>query len=555
MSIGQILSGLSDRYHLLSYGSRAAQPRQQTLRALMNWSYDLLSAGAQLLWTRASVFADSFELDAAEGVCAGGRIEALDVRDLLSELVDHSVLIRVDHGRRVRYRLLEAVREYVVDRLRDSGDLDAARRRHRDWYAGFVAGARDTLASGSQVECYLRLRAEHPNLRLAFDVCTTSPADARIGLLMVADLQHYWVMAGAFSEGRRWVRQLVEHAPTAPERIGALTVASKLAVLQGDSAESLTLLRQARSAVESTGERGWMADIAHTEGLAVLFWGEAEGSIGLFNDALVRHRAAGNDFGVMIALIQLATANSRVGDEVRAFALCAECLEISHRHDDRWCASMALWTQAMIRWNWGEHAQADALAKDALRIKESFGDRMGMAIAMDVIAWVAEANGNHVRAARLLGAVEAAFRSVGATSLFRHLAEPHAQCVERARRALGAESFDEAITAGRTLGLNEAVALALKRGLSTRAPSPVPRQDSELTSREHEIAELVTKGLSNREIAAALVISPRTAEKHVEKILTKLGLNSRTQIGVLIATENAAGEPPPNPPTQLAIGN
>lgn len=168
---------------------------------------------------------------------------------------------------------------------------------------------------------------------------------------------------------------------------------------------------------------------------------------------------------------------------------------------------------------------------------------------------MAEAHGQHGRAAQLLGAVETAWRSVGATALFRHLAEPHARCAERARDGLGSTAFDEAINAGRVLEFDAAVALALKRGTRACTPSPVPRHDPELTTREHEIAELIAKGLSNREIAATLVISPRTAEKHVEKILTKLGLSSRTQIGVLIATGIAAGNELATAPERLAMGS
>lgn len=541
LSVDQILTGLSDRYHLLTQGSRAALPRQQTLRSLMDWSYDLLSAGAQLLWARTSAFADSFELDAAEGICSDDQIRSGHVLDLLSELVDKSVLLREDQGTRVRYRLLETVREYGLQRLQDSGEQDTVRRRHRDWYSRFTSLAREGLGDGSQVEWYLRLRAEHSNLRLALDYCNRTAQDALIGLRMAADLQHYWVMTGSFSEGRRWFGQLLEKAPASGERVGALTVTGKLAVLQGDSEEGLVRLEEARKRLSPSADQQWVADIAHTEGLAALFWGESENAIAMFNEALARHRAAGNDFGVMLALIQLATAKSLLGDAERAMKLCEECLEISQEHDDQWCASMALWTQSLIRWHWGEHGHAEALARETLRIKENFGDRMGMAMAMEVIAWVAETQGHHARAAQLLGAVEAAWRSIGGSSLFRHLAESHAKCAERARDALGTAVFDEAFGKGRALDFDDAVALARGRGARTRAPSPVPRQDTELTTREHEIASLVAKGLSNREIAAQLVISPRTAEKHVEKILTKLGLNSRTQIGVLIATGIAAG--------------
>lgn len=541
LSVDQILRALSDRYRLLTQGSRAALPRQQSLRSMMDWSFDLLSEGGKKLWARTSVFADSFELDAAEGICPDDELHGDHVIDLLAELVDKSVLIKEDHGSLVRYRLLDTVREYGLHRLRDSGELHEVRRRHRDWYAEFATRACAGLEDGTQVQWYHRLRAEHPNLRLALDFCTGEPGEARVGLRMASDLQHYWVMRGSFSEGRRWLTQLLAAEPMAPERIGGLAVAGKLAILQGDTAEGLSQLEDARDLAMRCGEESWLADIAHAEGLAALFWGESANAIALFGEALERHEAAGKDFGMMLALIQSATARSLLGDADQALALLDQCLEISTMHSDRWCASMALWTQALIRWHWGDHTHADLLAKDCLRIKEDFGDRMGMAMAMEVIAWVAETQGHHARAAQLLGAIQTAWHSIGA-SLFKHLADDHAKCEERARDALGAAAFVDAFVKGRDLEFDEAVALALRRSARSRPPSPVPTHEPGLTSRELEIAELVAKGLSNREIAATLVISPRTAEKHVEKILTKLGLSSRTQVGVWVATGNAAAQ-------------
>lgn len=539
LSVQQILDGLSDRYRLLTQGSRAARPRQQTLRALMDWSFDLLSESAQLMWERASVFAHSFELDAAEGVCAGDGLDTADVLDLLAELLDKSVLIREERASRVRYRLLETVREYGLHKLRQSGDLDAVHQRHRDWYARLAEEARDGLEDGTQVEWYHRLRAEHPNLRAALDYCAANPASARVGLRIAADLQHYWVMAGSFSEGRRWLNQLLQSELDAPERIGGLTVAAKLAVLQSDSGQALAEVAEARSLANALGQERWLADIAHTEGLASLFWGEPGAALAHFAEALDLHKAAHNDFGMMLALIQSASACALLGDNAYALDLCEDCLELSTKHGDRWCAAMAMWTQAMLRWKWGEHTRAETLAKETLRIKEEFGDRLGMAMAMELIAWCAEKHDQPARAAQLLGAVDSALRSVGATTLFKHLAADHAACEERTHAALGPKVWKENYDKGSAYEFAGAVSMALQRSARSPAPSPVPRHDSQLTSREHEIAELVAKGLSNREIAAQLVISPRTAEKHVEKILTKLGLTSRTQIGVWFATGSA----------------
>jgi len=536
LSVQQILDGLSDRYRLLTQGSRAALPRQRTLRSLMDWSFDLLSPGAQLLWARSSVFARSFALDAAIGVCADADLPAVDILDLITELLDKSVLIRDEQEQRVRYRLLETVREYGLNRLRASGELPIVRNRHRDWYAKLAADAKSGLENGTQVKWYRRLQIEHPNLRAALDYCAATPQSATVGLQMAADLQHYWVMTGSFSEGRRWVRQLLVSAPDAPERIGGLTVGGKLAVLQADASDGLAQLTEARELAVALGAEGKLADIAHTEGIASLFWGEPGAALAHFAEALDAHKAAGNHFGIMLALIQSATARSMLGETSHALELCDECLEISTRHDDRWCAAMAMWTQALLWWQWGDHRRAESLARESLRIKEEFGDRLGMAMAMELLAWVAEKQQRYRRAAELLGVIETARRTVGSTSLFKHLAQGHAECEQRSQAALGVQAWEASVQRGRELDFEAAVTMALRRASSTVSPSPIPRAEGELTTREHEIAVLVAEGLSNRDIAAKLVISPRTAEKHVEKILTKLGLHTRTQIGVWVAT-------------------
>lgn len=535
LSVRQILDGLSDRYRLLTQGSRTALPRQRTLRSLMDWSYDLLTEDAQLLWARISVFAGSFELDAAEGICPDDELPRIDVRDLLAELVDKSVLLRDERDGQARYRLLETIKEYGLNRLRASGELATLRRRHRDWYAALTAHALTQLEDGEQIEAYHRLRAEQANLRAAFEFCAASADDARVGLRMATDLRHFWIMSGTLSEGRRRLNELLALAPDTPDAVGGLTAASKLTILQADVAEGRKLLARARVLAMATGQETWLAEITHNEGIASLFSGDPATALKHFTDSHDAHKKVGNDFGIMVALIQSAAARSLLGETSHALELCEECLEISERHGDRWCAALAMWTQALLRWHWNEAERAETLAAETLTIKEAFDDRLGMAMAMELIAWVTEKRGQHARAATLLGAVQSAMRSVGTPSLFKHLERGHDICLERTRAALG-ETWQTHVDKGAAMDIDSAIALALRRTAKPTVTHHADRQDDDLTSREREIAELVAQGMSNRDIAASLVISPRTAEKHVEKILTKLGLSSRTQIGVWFAT-------------------
>jgi DNA-binding CsgD family transcriptional regulator len=552
LSVEQVLDRLEDRYRLLTSGSRVAQPRQQTLRGLMDWSFDLLSPDEQLLWARLSVFAGSFELDAAEQVCRDGAGPGGFLPELVAELVDKSILVPEERAAgagepQVRYRLLETIRQYGHDRLAESGAEDQLRLAHRDFYASAVDLAHRGLFGPGQVEGYLRMRAEHPNLRAALEYSVTAPGEALAGLRVATKLHHYWVMSGSFSEGRRWLQRLLAQAPEVPagDEAAALAVAGRLAVLQGDSDEGRSLVTKAHSLAESAGDGGVAADAAHAEGLAAMFWGDPATGLGLFEEALAGQRAAGDLFGAALALVQLATARSLLGDAEGALAASDECLALSRAHDERWCAALALWTQALAVWRQGDLARASELAAQTLRLKQPFGDRMGMAMCMEVLAWVAAAHGRGDRTARLLGAVHSAWRSIGA-SLFLHLVDDHERCEARARDMLGRSTFEAAFAEGAALPFDHAVAYALEErrsaGSGRRSAGRVGSGPLSLTRREAEIADLVAKGLSNREIAAALVIAPRTAEGHVEKILSKLGFTSRAQIAAWVAETRARPE-------------
>lgn len=217
-----------------------------------------------------------------------------------------------------------------------------------------------------------------------------------------------------------------------------------------------------------------------------------------------------------------------------------ECIAMSTARGEQWCAGLARWTEALVAWRQGRPAKVRTYARDVLRLKEPFGDRMGMAMSMEVIAWALAAEGKHEQAAVLLGAVQSALSSIGG-SLFRHLLEDHDACVEQTRAALGEAKFDEEFRTGATLEFDEAVTLAMARRGRSAATRDSGEGSVRLTRREREIAALVADGLTNREIAERLVMSQRTAEGHVAKILGKLGLTSREQVTAWFAEHGDAG--------------
>jgi predicted ATPase/DNA-binding NarL/FixJ family response regulator len=539
LSPEQIVSRLTDRYRLLTAGSRAARPRQQSLRALIDWSFDACTPGEQTLWSRLAVFPSDFDLDAVEEICSGDGLPRESILEALSGLADKSIVAAEDHPRQVRYRLLESIREYGRERLAGTGAAEGLRQRHRDYYRQLAAAAEADWFSPRQVEWMARLHAEHANLRAALDRCLLDPETAPAGLAMAASLDVHWLGIGSPAEGRRWLeRGLALVTDARPERAKALWVASRLALNQGDIVAAESMLPESRALGEQIGDHHVVANATQYLGQAALLRGELEPASRLFEQALEQHRRLGDDSGIAFTLARLAMALSLSGDEERADTYYRESLATSEAKGELWCRAFALWNYSLVTFQRGDTRRAVDLARESLRIKREFDAHVGTAQCLEVLAWMATADGEHERAARLLGAVGSLWRDVGA-SLFEHLAHFHGECEAKTRRALGERAFVNAFRQGAKLPLEESVAYALGENAASDVAAG---QDAAaaLTRRELQIADLVATGLSNRDIAAMLVISQRTAEGHVEHILTKLGFTSRAQIAAWVTEQRAA---------------
>ena len=547
LAVEQILDRLSDRFALLTRGSRAALPRQQTLQALLDWSHDLLEPRERLAWARASVFSGGFDLAALEAVAADEDLPGSELPDVVDGLVAKSVLVRepVEIAGAARFRMLDSLREYGAARLAEADGAATYAERHCRWYAELAQAAAQELFSPAQVDWFARLRADHDNLRGALERLAHDPAGAVDGLRMASALQHHWVMVGRFSEGRAWVERLLAGLPPATEqepvelattRAAGLEVAGRLAVLQGQLDVGRPLLKEALETATAVGDPTWRAHALHGLALGSSFWGEPAGALPLLEEALALHREGTDPFGVPLALVQIATVHATLDDPDQAMAYSEECIALSEAASERWCAALARWVAALVQWRLGHGARARTYARDVLRLKEPFGDRMGMAMSVEVVAWAESDAGRPKEAARLLGAAQSALDSIGA-SLFGHLHEEHDRCLARTREALGDRAFRRAFDEGTTLRFDEAVILALGRRTPAGGTAETGDDEVRLTRRETEIAALVAEGLSNREIAERLVMAQRTAEGHVARILGKLSFNSRSQLAAWVAAQ------------------
>jgi predicted ATPase/DNA-binding CsgD family transcriptional regulator len=541
LSPEEILHRLSDRFRLLGTGPRSAPARQQTLRACIEWSYELCTSAERLLWARLAVFAGGFDLAAAEGIC-DDDVACEDLLDLVASLVDKSILIREGHGTVVRYRLLETIREFGRDKLRQTGEETVVHRRHRDWYAELVARAETEWISPRQVDWLARLQREQPNLRAAQEFCLTEPGEAGAALPIATSLYLYWLARGLLSEGRQWLdRALAQQPQPTAERARALYAASMLAGQQSDIAAASALVEEGHQVAGQLGDATTRALFTLASGYLAVYRGDLHRSVALLDVVLDTFRTGDNIPRLLEALFALAVASGGLGDATQALACHEEMLAITEPRGEVWHRSLSLWAFGLAVWP-QDPRRAAGLVQESLRLKRPLNDLLGFAWCLEALAWIAVGEQDHQHAATLLGAAEELWHTIGtAPATVRHLLGSHEECKRQTRRALGERAYGAAFQRGNSLSLADALAYALNEKPQA-APRPATAKKTTLTRRERQVANLVAESLTNKEIAARLVISQRTAETHVENILVKLGFTSRTQIATWVIQQRTTGQ-------------
>ena len=542
LSPGQILSRLDARFQLLSGGGPASQPHHRTLEAALEWSYELLSGGEQAMWRRVSVFAGSFDLEAAEAVCAVGRVSAGRVADLVDALVAKSILVREGQGT-ARYRLLDTLAEFGLAKLSGRGNERRLRLRHLAWYAG-LAVRREAFGPG-RAGWIAALDANHENLRAALRFCASEPEEAATGAQLACDLWRYWETHGHLTEGRRVLAALLDQLDSkSPVRPRALWVAGYLAELQGDIREARVLLEAAISTAESTGDAEAIAYATTYLGFVLYSLGDAAGGQAIAETALRLHRAADDGVGAALALMAIGYMHLSSGEPGAAAERFAECERLC-RGGNVVFETYAQWGLATTGWLLDDPDDAAAQASAALSTMRDLDDPIGVALCLDTLSWAAAGQRQAVRALTLLSADDAAWSAIQ-IGLPNTLREQHDAAIATARAAVSEAACRAATEKGAAMGQAEAIAFALGESPSPSSPAdPLHDQGRPyLTDREHEVAALITQGMSNSEIAAALVISARTVETHVQHIMNKLGCGTRAQIAAWVASGPAP--PPPS---------
>jgi predicted ATPase/DNA-binding CsgD family transcriptional regulator len=544
LTVEQIAARLDDRFRLLTGGGPVVLPRHQTLRATMDWSYDLLSETERLVLRRLSVFARGWSLEAAEAVCSGD-IEAAGVLDLLTRLVDKSLVIAETHAREARYRMLETVRQYAWGKLLASGEMANTRMRHRDWYLQLAERANPRLRGTESRAWRDRLEIEHDNLRAALEWSRTEEGGAEAALRLAVALRWFWFLQGHWNEARGWFEGALARSGDAPASalVKPLASAAYYAYRHGDYERTTALCEKGVALCRQLGNTETHSWFLHYLGFAAAALGDYARAASLHEEGLALSRESGDKSLMGFGLAQLGRTAWRQGDLERAGALSNDGLVLGKEVEDKWVIAYALCNLGAVALDQSEYEQAAVLFAEGLARCEEVGDRLDTKRCLEGLAGVACFRGHYERAARLFGAAQIL------RELSVQLPEPPADRAQYDRYVVALRArFDETSLAaawaeGRAMTPEEAIAYAREPDQparrTTKAADPLT-----LTPREREVAALIAKGLTNRDIAACLVIAERTAEGHVQNILNKLGIRSRAQIAAWAVAEGlSTGRP------------
>lgn len=538
LSIRELLDRINDRFTLLNRGDPTASPHHRSLDAMVRWSYDLCTPQEQRLWTRLAAFTGSPDLASIQAVCGFPPLEATELLDALDGLVAKSILLPEIRNGEMRYRLLETLREFALVHGRPSEDHDRARRAHVDHYRSWATRTAQSFFGPDQTESLERLASDFANLELAFEGSLGEPGRTREALQLASSLSVYWI-TGHLREGRRWLAQALQ-ADTAPsvERGNALWVAAAVAALHGELPLAKEHLLAAGDIVRSTGDPRLTAHVATWSGQVALTSGDLPIARHAFETARVGHADLADPEGLLMTLFLRAFLKSAEGDQEGAAESCREAIDRSEDLGETWGRSYAVWVLAYDAWTRHDLAAAEEWAKQSLELKLAFRDDVGTALVINLMAGIALERGEATKAAQLLGGVEALWSRLDTrTAAFGPVLGSQYKAIESTvEEKLGHATFQRLYEEGRRLDPDGRTRLALDhitepdKDRSEAAPAP-----DLLTAREKEVASYLADGLSNRAIAAALVISPRTAEVHVEHILAKLEVRSRAEAGMWAA--------------------
>jgi predicted ATPase/DNA-binding winged helix-turn-helix (wHTH) protein/Tfp pilus assembly protein PilF len=468
LPVEQILRMLDQRFRLLTSGNRSDLPRQQTLRAMIDWSYDLLDAAEKQLFARLSVFAGGWTLAAAERIGEGDGLTREDVVYVLIALVEKSLVVVSEDGE--RYRLLETMRAYAQEKLAPIDGAQLIGARHRDYFLALAEEAEPRLTGAEQGVWLRRLEDEHDNLRTALEWGLRE--HGAVGALRLCGaLQRFWWTRGHLSEGREWCARALAAArteePTAV-RAKALSAAGLLAYWQGDYPAARAHHEQCLAMRRQAGDRSGAGVSLNNLGMVARSQGEPDAARALYAESLTIKRELGDRFGSAATLNNLGNLAAEQGDYRASRTHHEESLAILREMGDRGTIATALENLGSVAYDQGELAAAHTLHVESLTMRRELGDTLGIVISLERLAAVAAAVGSPLRAARVWGAAERLRGEIGSALSPQDRAQRE-RCVVTARAAAGnAAAFAAAWQEGGTLAIAPTIELAFKNTVERR---------------------------------------------------------------------------------------
>src|SRR5215203_3827488 len=581
LSIEQISERLEGSLELLTRGGRTAVPRQRTLKGTLDWSHELLSEPERVLFRRLSVFAGGWTLEASEVVASGEGVAEREVLDLLSGLVEKSLVVakESDEGG-VRYRLLEPIRQYAREKLEKSGRAGAARRRHAEFFLTLAEAGDLGLWGPDQHKWLERLKPDHDNMRAALS-WASERGDVELSLQLAGSLRRFWQAQGHYSEGRGWLVETLakdDGGSSASARAKALEALARLAGeqddldqkenaaqkglelstasgiagslvasfrdhvgdvagIRGDYARAERLYEESLSAYRKAGDKRGMAEAIGRLRNVSLFRGDYKRAKELYQEALGLSRELGGADPLGGFLMNLGYVLLLEGDHERAMALNEEAVTLFSAQGQIHYLPVALDNLGWAALLSGDRERAEGFFTRTLELGEELGAKSTVAESLEGMACVAAAKGQTARSARLFGAA----RTLQNATVYqqaleeRALREPY---LTAARAQLDEAAWEAAFAEGQAMTFEEAVEYALyaEEPSVTTLPSTTtdqsslssaPKRPARLTPREIEVLGLVAAGMTNAQIAKELFVSIRTVETHITSIYHKLGVTSR----------------------------
>lgn len=498
LSVQEIVVRLQNRFALLTTGSRTALPRQQTLRALIDWSYDLLSTEEKIVFRRSAVFHGGRPA-AIERVCSGDGVPPERVAEVLTHLRDKSLLTAEERDGTLAYNMLDTVRDYAEEKLQQAGEDESIRRRHLGYFIELAETAEPKLRGAEQLPWIHHLEAEHNNLRAALEWSQVQGGTegGRATLRLASSLSRFWALRGYWSEARAWLMQALESDAPSSARARALVGLAELVTLQdgwgaaeplyeaslalfraqgdkwgialassycqvaqSDPALALPMFDEGLTLCQELGDEWLLASLFHRRGIHVYRQGDVAAARALIEQSLAHARQAGDRWLLGSCLVNLGEILRGQLDYEHALALYEEGLAIERELGDKEGSAVSLHNMGYVALYQHEYARAAAFFQESMNLQQELGRRRGIAECLMGLGAVAAAREQYERAARLWGGADGLFNAIRQTMDPADRVE-YERHVAAMRGHMDETAFSAAWQAGHALTLEQAIALAV----------------------------------------------------------------------------------------------